>query len=184
MPFIKTVVSSGLLLFFFAPEAIEKVTLATTKPAANKTLKSKYLNGKWKGKLIELEWSGRQITQIRPVSCEFTAQDDKNVNCKWEIINSSREVPAIWMNNGLYFNQLHMLLDLPLSKNPYVSTIDWLLFSARVEFKTINKKTYLTGNLKTYTSQWQEPGPSIRVVFKTSRRRRSIRLDGCRCPCN
>jgi len=149
-----------------APEAIEKVTIETPKQTENKTLKSKYLNGKWKGKLIELEWSGKQITQILPVSCELEAQDDKNLNCKWEINNTTSQVPALWIDNGVYFKQLHMVLDLPLSDNPNVNTIDWHLLSAQVEFKTINDKTYLIGNLKTYTQQWKEPGPPMRVILK------------------
>jgi len=148
-----------------AKEAIEKVTESSPAVAENKEIKPKYLNGKWKGKLIELDWSGKQIVKVLPLNCEFAAQDN-SVNYKWEINKTASEATAIWEDNALYFDKLNMVFDWPFSDNANVNTLNWQVLSSQMEFKTINKKNYLIGNLQTFTDQWTEPGPPMRVVLK------------------
>lgn len=148
-----------------AKEAIEKLTNQTGKETQSKELKPKYLNGKWKGKLIELEWSGKQIMRVLPLGCEFNAEDN-NINYKWEINKTTSEATAIWEDNAMYFDNLNMVFDWPFSDHPDINTIDWQVLSAQVEFKTINNKTYLIGNLQTFTPQWKEQGPPMRFVLK------------------
>lgn len=148
-----------------AKEAIDKLTENTALIEENKVIKPQDLNGKWKGKLIELDWSGKQIMRVVPLSCEFTAQDN-TVNYKWEINKTTSEATAIWEDNALYFDKLNMVFNWPFSDNPNVSTLTWQVLSSQMEFKTINNKNYLIGNLETFTDQWTEPGPPMRVVFK------------------
>lgn len=135
------------------------------KPVQDRVLKAKYLNGKWKGKLIELEWSGTQITQVLPLQCEFLAYNGK-VNYKWETGKTKSEAAALWEDNALYFDKLNMVFDLPFSDDPNIKTIDWQVVSTQLEFKTINKKTYLIGNLETYSPILKEPGPPMRIILK------------------
>ncbi|CAD0002239.1 T9SS type A sorting domain-containing protein [Flavobacterium salmonis] len=148
-----------------AKEAIDKLAIETLQQTENRTLKSKYLNGKWKGKLIELDWSGKQIMKVLPLNSEFSAQDN-TVNYKWEINKTTSQSIAIWEDNALYFDKLNMVFDWPFSDRPDVNTIDWEVLSAQIEFKVINNKTYLIGNLQTFTNQWNEPGPPMRVILK------------------
>jgi hypothetical protein len=149
-----------------AKEAIEKLTESSVTVAENKEIKPKYLNGKWKGKLIELDWSGKQIVKVLPLNCEFSAQNNNNVNYKWVINKTTSEATAIWEDNALYFDKLNMVFDWPFSDNANVNTLNWQVLSSQMEFKIINKKTYLIGNLQTFTDQWKEPGPPMRVVLK------------------
>ena len=168
-----------------AQEVVEKLTIETPGPqiyrlnlknkivngkfngkeVQGKALKAKYLNGKWKGKLAEMEWSGKQIMQVLPLQCEFAEQKDK-VNAKWEINKTTSQSTALWEDNTLYFGQLKMILDWPFSDDPNTKTIDWQVLSTELEFKTINKKTYLIGNLETYNPILKEPGPPMRIILR------------------
>lgn len=145
--------------------AVDKLTEATPTAVASKPLKAKYLDGKWKGKLIELDWSGKQINRVLPFNCAFESNEN-SINYQWEINKTTIEGTAIWEDNALYFDQLNMVFDWPFSDTPNVNTIPWQVLSSQMEFKTINKKTYLIGNLQTFTDQWQEPGPPMRIVLK------------------
>ncbi|GGE94803.1 hypothetical protein GCM10011518_00120 [Flavobacterium limi] len=151
-----------------AKETIEK-TIDTRIIDESKTekrvIKPKYLNGKWKGKLIELDWSGKEITRILPVSLEFVVHENE-IEYKWKLNNHVTENTTILEDNSLYFENLNMTLDLPFSDNSLSNTLKWQILSAQMDFKTINKKTYLTANLETFTSEWQEPGPPMRLILK------------------
>lgn len=98
------------------------------KQVQGKALKPKYLNGKWKGKLIELEWSGKQIMQVLPLQCEFVEQKDK-LSYKWELNKTKSEATAIWLDNALSFDQLHIIFDQAYSDDPTIKTIDWQVLS-------------------------------------------------------
>ncbi|MGS2765307.1 T9SS type A sorting domain-containing protein [Sinomicrobium sp. M5D2P9] len=146
-------------------EAIEALTITRAQQAQSKALKPKKLNGIWKGKLVRMDWSGKQIMQIVPLSCEFSVQDG-NVNYVWEINGTTNEATAIWQDNALYFDELILGLDRPLSDTSYATTLYLKLLSAQMELKTINKKTYLVGNLETYDPIDREPGPPMRIILK------------------
>lgn len=148
-------------------EAIDKTTekLEDTKPTSKKELKPKYFNGKWKGKLVELDWSKKEITRILPLTCEFTAEDD-NVHYKWNLNNQTSESTAILEDNALYFDKLNLAFDMPYSENPNSNILVSQLLSSQMEFKTVNKKVYLTGSLQTFTPEWQEPGPPMHIILK------------------
>lgn len=151
-----------------AKEAIDKTTekLGNTVPTASKKeLKPKYFNGKWKGKLVELDWSKKEIVRILPLSCEFTAEDN-NVHYKWNLNKETTESTAILEDNALYFDKLNMTLDMPYSENPNSNILVSQLLSSQMEFKTVNKKVYLTGSLQTFTEEWQEPGPPMHIILK------------------
>ncbi|MFI0429953.1 tetratricopeptide repeat protein [Mariniflexile sp. HMF6888] len=126
-----------------AQAAIEKTTIQKGQPTTSKTFKRKHLDGKWKGKLIALEWSGKQITEILPISCEFAAQGNNKVSYQWEINNTICRDTARWGHKALYFKQLKMVFDWPFSDIPSINTIDWILISAQMELKTVNKKNTL-----------------------------------------
>lgn len=151
-----------------AKEAIDKTTEeqdAQVETASKKELKSKYFNGKWKGKLIELDWSKKEIARIVPLSFEFTAKDS-NVHYKCDLNKETVEGTAILEDNALYFDKLNITFDMPYSENPISNTLVSQLLSSQMEFKTVNKKVYLTGNLQTFTPEWQEPGPPMHIILK------------------
>ncbi|MFC5978629.1 T9SS type A sorting domain-containing protein [Flavobacterium salmonis] len=151
-----------------AKEAIDKTTEKSdnTEPVASKKeLKPKYFNGKWKGKLVELDWSKKEIVRVLPLSCEFTAEDN-NVHYKWNFNNETAESTAILEDNALYFDKLNMTFDMPYSENPNSNILVSQLLSSQMEFKTVNKKVYLTGSLQTFTEEWQEPGPPMHIILK------------------
>ncbi|HEX8017125.1 MAG TPA: T9SS type A sorting domain-containing protein [Flavobacterium sp.] len=151
-----------------AKEAIDKTTEKSddTAPAVSKKeLKPKYFNGKWKGKLVELDWSKKEIVRILPLSCEFTTENN-NVHYKWNLNNQTAESTAVLEDNALYFDKLNMTFDMPYSENPNSNTQVTQLLSAQMEFKTVNKKVYLTGNLQTFTDEWKESAPPMHIILK------------------
>lgn len=149
-------------------EIIDKTTVSsklTSIADRKKELKTKYFNGKWKGKLIELDWSGKQITNIQPLIIEF-AGDGKSLNYKLEINNEVSQSIAILEDNALYFDKQYLNFTLPYAENPDSNLIEWQLLSSDMEFKTINKNTYLTGSLKTFSNEWKESGPPMQIILK------------------
>lgn len=151
-----------------AKEAIDKTTEKsdnTPTIASKKELKPKYFNGKWKGKLVELDWSKKEIVRILPLSCEFTAEDN-SVHYKWNLNKETAESTAILEDSALYFDKLNMTFDMPYSENPNSSTLVSQLLSSQMEFKTINKKVYLTGSLQTFIDEWKESGPPMHIILK------------------
>ena len=146
-----------------AAEKLNPTELAVSR----KEIKSKYLNGKWKGKLVEFDYSKTKIVRILPISCEFTGGEDKGkVHYKWDLNKKTSENDGVFEDNALYFDKLNMVFDMPYSENPNSKTLVWQLLSSQMEFKTVNKKVYLTGNLQTFTSEWQEPGPPMFIILK------------------
>lgn len=151
-----------------AKEAIDKTTersVNTEQSASKKELKPKYFNGKWKGKLVELDWSKKEIVRILPLSCEFTAEDN-NVHYKWNLNKETAESTAILEDNALYFDKLNMTFDMPYSENPNSNILVSQLLSSQMEFKPINKKVYLTGSLQTFIDESKESGPPMYVILK------------------
>lgn len=152
-----------------AKEAIDKTTeksdTAKSTASSKKDLKAKYFNGKWKGKLVELDWSKKELVKILPLSCEFKVEDD-NVHYKWDLNKQISESTAILEDNALYFDNLNMTFDMPYSENPNSNILISQLLSSQMEFKTVNKKVYLTGSLQTFTDEWQEPGPPMYIILK------------------
>jgi len=152
-----------------AKEAIDKTTeksdTAKSTASSKKDLKAKYFNGKWKGKLVELDWSKKELVRILPLSCEFKVEDD-NVHYKWNLNKQIVESTAILEDNALYFDKLNMTFDMPYSENPNSNILVSQLLSSQMEFKTVNKKVYLTGSLQTFTDEWQEPGPPMYIILK------------------
>lgn len=149
-------------------ETLEKTidtTLVIETITSPKELKPKYFDGKWKGKLIELDWSGKEIVRVLPLSWEFTAQENV-LDYKWELDGKTTQNTTILEDNSLYFENLNMTFDMPYSHNPDSNTLDWQVLSSQMEFKTINKKTYLTANLETFSPELREPGPPMRLVLK------------------
>lgn len=151
-----------------AKGAIEETTKKSENKktvSSKKELKSKYFNGKWKGKLVELDWSKKEIVRILPLYCEFTAEDN-NVHYKWNLNKETAESTAILEDNALYFDKVNMTFDMPYSENPNSNILVLQLLSSQMEFKTVNKKIYLTGSLQTFTDEWQEPGPPMHIILK------------------
>lgn len=131
----------------------------------NKKLDAKSLNGKWKGKLIELDWSGEKIVRILPVSFDFTAQDNQ-ISYKIDVNKTVNEEIGIWEDNGIYFNNLHMALDWTFNENPNSKTLDYQLLSSQMKFKNIGTTEYLIGNIETFSTDYKEPGPPMRLVLR------------------
>lgn len=150
-----------------AKETIEQTvqTISLESSQEKKELKPAYFKGKWKGKLIELDWSGKQIVRALPISLDFETQTDL-IQCQWNLNNKVSLNEAFLEDNTLYFQDLEIALDMPYTNNPTSNTLLWQILSSKMEFKTLNKKTYLTGALETFSPEWKESGPPMRIVLK------------------
>ncbi len=150
-----------------AKESIEKFNseVNTINKEVRKTVNPKHLNGKWKGKLVQLDWSGKQIERVLPVALEFKETNGK-IKYKFTVNNKTNEAEGIWQDNTLYFKALKINIETPFSSWENQETMDWQLLSATVQFKTVNKKTYLTANVDTYSDDWKEHGQPTRLILK------------------
>jgi uncharacterized protein len=146
-------------------DATDKVKNKPKKGEIDKKIDPKRLNGKWVGKMVELDWSGTQIVRVVPVSLQMKLVDGK-INYTWEVYKSKNESTGIWEDNRVYFDKLYMNFDQPLTHNPYSNNLETQILSARIKFKKVNKKTYLTANLHSFIDEYKEAGPPLHLIMK------------------
>jgi uncharacterized protein len=146
-------------------DATDKVKNKPKKGEKDKKIDPKQLKGKWVGKMVELDWSGTQIVRVVPVSLQMKLVDGK-INYTWEVYKSKNESTGIWEDNSLYFDKLYMNLDQPLTHNPYSNNLETQILSAKIKFKSVNKKNYLTANLHSFIDEYKEAGPPMNLILK------------------
>ena len=147
-------------------ETINQTVVESSKTfEQEKTIDGKSLNGKWKGKLIEFDWSGKKITRIIPISSEF--RTDKNeISYKLEINKVKIENNGFYQDNTLLFKNDEMNFDWSFSDDPNSNIIEWQLLSSEMKFKVMGNIKYLVGNLQTFSDKWKESGPPMYLIMK------------------
>lgn len=149
-----------------ASTSIESLKKEVVSDLSNdpKSTNLKLLNGKWKGKLVILDYSGKHIVHVLPFTCELK-EVDGSLKYKWLIAGKTQEGEGKWQDNTLSFKNLVMSLDDPFSGEAR-DFIDWQIQSAKMEFKTINNKPYLTAKVATYNQNWGADGPPTKLILK------------------
>lgn len=145
--------------------AIIKESIPEKPVKVKEKINPKRLSGEWKGKFIEFDWSGEKILRVIPVSVEFKFTEN-GIDYSWSINNETSKDFGVWLDDALYFEKFHVLLDKPFSVSPVTEKMDWQILASHMEIKKFNNQTYLTGSLDTYLTDWKEPGPPTSIVLK------------------
>ncbi len=129
------------------------------------------LPGEWKGKLIELDWSGKKINRSFPIALDFSInKDTQDLNFKANINNKTSDSYGIFLDDSFYFTDFNMELPRLYQDDRRKFHLDYRVLSANsIEIKEINNIHYLVANIDTKVLDWSEPGPPMLVVLSNTK---------------
>lgn len=125
------------------------------------------IEGKWKGHLLEMDWSGGTILRTLPMKFSVESTDDgpETVGTKVELAGNGTYGRAIWKEGALTFFNGQITIEKRYTDHPDYPDLDHDLLSADFTLEELAGTTYLVGRLETWTVQWAEPGPPMVMVL-------------------
>lgn len=125
------------------------------------------LNGEWVGKLVEYDWSGKQIVRVLPININLVADNANKINLQAKISDQQIKGNSELIDGNLYFkDQVVFTLNKLYSGHPKILTIDYTILSLELKEKTFQGRKFLTGYLDTYIQSRREYGQPMRIVLK------------------
>ena len=127
------------------------------------------LLGEWKGALIQMDWSRKQIEQTLPVALNL-AYDENARTISYILEHNKASYNGIAYNedNTLYFEGLTLPIKRQYFNAKDEQYIDYEIPSGNLELKTYNNKIYLTVHLESYIAAMKEPGSEFILVLTKS----------------
>ena len=126
------------------------------------------LYGKWKGKLLQLDWSGASIEDNFPLELEFKHDTiNDNIQYKWKLHSEEKTGNTSLIDDAIYFENLHISLPHTSYHKEEQSTLENQFLSSELTLKTIAGTSYLIGKIESYIPKWNEPSaPMLFVLAK------------------
>ncbi len=126
-----------------------------------------FLLGNWKGTLLKLDWSKKQIEAKKEISIGF--QLDSLTGTLKSILSIDKDVikdDVLKIDNSIYFENTSVLLPHDSYKETIPNTLSYEILSSDLNVKTVNGITYLVANIESYIKNWNEAGMPLRLVLK------------------
>jgi hypothetical protein len=124
------------------------------------------LYGKWHGKLLQLDWSGKNIEESIPLELEFkydTIAD--NIQYKLKLNSQEKIGNTLQIDDAIYFENLRITLPHTSYHKEGKKSLEHEFLSSELTSKNIAGSTYLTGVLESYIPKWNEPSAPMRFVL-------------------
>ncbi len=124
------------------------------------------LIGKWKGKLVQLDWSESAVEDKSDVSLEVKLDAVSGelfavINFKGNVI----EDKIIKLDNSIYFDNTFIELSHESFNNEIPKSLSHQLLSGDLQLKTLKNTPYLTIKINSYVNEWNEKGVPISLVL-------------------
>lgn len=124
------------------------------------------LIGKWKGKLVQLDWSESAVEDKSDVSLEVKLDAVSGelfavINFKGNVI----EDKIIKLDNSIYFDNTFIELSHESFNNEIPKSLSHQLLSGDLQLKTLKNTPYLTIKINSYINEWNEKGAPISLVL-------------------
>ena len=126
-----------------------------------------FLLGNWKGTLLKLDWSKKQIEAKKEISIRF--QLDSLTGTLKSILSIDKDVikdDILKIDNAIYFEDTSILLPHDSYKKSIPNTLNYEILSSDLSIKTVNGITYLVANIESYIKNWNEAGTPLRLILK------------------
>lgn len=130
-------------------------------------LKKEAILGEWVGKIVQYDWSGKNIVRLLPIEIAFTSKN-KKIEVKTIIAkNKPNYAFAHWQNANIFIeDRLDFNLEKIYSSNPREFTLNYSLFGiTSLQEKNLLGKNYLTGAMDTFIDSWVEFGQPMSMVL-------------------
>ena len=124
------------------------------------------LYGKWHGKLIQLDWSGKNIENNFSLELEFKHDTiNDNIQYRWKLNSEEKIGNTSQIDNAIYFDNLQF--DLPHSSynKEEQNTLEYEFLSSELTLKNIAGTSYLIGEIESYIPKWNEPSAPMKFVL-------------------
>lgn len=133
----------------------------------HKEIRDSLLLGKWKGKILKLDWSGNHIELKKDISIVFQKDSTSGV-IKTAISLGNKEVQdeITRLDNSIYFSDSNIILSHESYLKGVPSELTYKILSSDLEIKNFNSTDYLTGSIESYIEKWDESGAPLRFVLK------------------
>ena len=141
--------------------------IETTEDTANlNDITEENLYGKWQGKLLQLDWSGKTIEQSIPLELEFKHNTITNSTQYQLKLNSEEKIGNILqIEDAIYFENLQITLPHTSYHKEEENSLEHEFLSSALTSKNIEGTTYLTGVIESYIPKWNEPSAPMRFVL-------------------
>ena len=126
------------------------------------------LYGKWSGKLLKFDWSGKNIEQKHDFTLEIK-YDSINESAVYSLKINEQKLEKKVINrvdNEMYFDDLYINLPHTSFSEKIPNNLDYQFLSTNLRIKTIGEFTFLTGNIESYINSWNESGAPLKFVLK------------------
>lgn len=134
---------------------------------SHSSFKEEDLVGKWKGKLIQLDWSKKDI--VNKIDFEISLKKDENTGTLISSVVTNNQIindDVLLLDNTLYFDGTKLVLP-HRSYNDFIpSQLAHNLLSADLQLKSFEGNDYLTANIDSYIQEWNETGVPTRIILK------------------
>lgn len=127
------------------------------------------IKGAWSGKLVQYDWSGKHIQRILPIDIAIgintiTGAPQMTSTFEGQTLSSK----AVWRDETLYLENPSDAVRLTklFSSDPRQLTLDYNLFSIRLQIYEEQGVTYLLGALDSFIPEWTEYGEPMSLVLK------------------
>jgi len=125
------------------------------------------LFGKWKGSLLQFDWSGKYIEQQIPVSIKFEVDTINNISKQHILINNQEfETELDLFNNTIFFEDFEYSLPHQNFNTTLPSTLDYELLSSELNIAEYDNTKYLVGSVENYIPKWKETGKPLTFIIK------------------
>lgn len=129
-------------------------------------LKEINLYGKWKGQLLQLDWSGNEIENHIPLAIEFRYnQDLSKLQYIWKVNNEEKAGNLIYTEDAIYFEDLYTNLPHTSYHITEPDLLENQILSSELVLKNIEENNYLIGKVDGYIPKWNEPSIPMRIVL-------------------
>ena len=124
------------------------------------------LYGKWHGKLLQLDWSGKNIEESIPLELEFR-HDTITDNIQYKLkLNSEEKIGnTSLIEDAIYFENLQITLPHTSYHKEEENILEHEFLSSELTSKNIAGSTYLIGVIESYIPKWNEPSAPMRFVL-------------------
>lgn len=124
------------------------------------------LFGTWKGKLIQLDWSGKNIEESIPLELELKHDTiNDNIQYRWKLNSEEKNGNTSQIDDAIYFENLQFNLPHTSYHKEEQSTLEYEFLSSELTLKNIAGTSYLIGKIESYIPKWNEPSAPMRFVL-------------------
>ncbi|CAA0194300.1 Protein of unknown function precursor containing Sel1 domains and a C-terminal secretion signal [Tenacibaculum maritimum] len=141
------------------------VELVNSANLLENNLNTKDINGKWKGVLIQMDWSGKKIMKELPIEAKLKYREGKlgyNINLG---SNSLSGVAFREENNAFSFEDLYVNLERDFFNEESEKKINYQIIKGTIRLKESDKKRYLIFELDNYAHEIREPGGKLYMIL-------------------